>query len=150
MIYLIRWLYAGLLWLYPRRFRAEFAAEMQQVFAQVLADATARGPSALFAVCGRELFGVLVGGLAARARAARVALWGSVLPPDTFSLEATLRRLLRLPMAVSQSRVRQALTMAMGGWSPSSASPPCPVSHQLASPNCSRPNRSCMCKKRPG
>jgi hypothetical protein len=96
MMRLIRWLYAGLLWLYPRRFRAEFAAEMQQVFAQVLADAAPRGPVALLAICGRELLGVLVSGLAARAHAARVALWGGALPPDTFSLEATVRRLLLL------------------------------------------------------
>jgi len=94
LIRLVRWLYAGLLYLYPRRFRAEFGDEMQQVFAQVQADAAPRGPVALLAVCARELFGVLVGGMAARAHAIRVALWGGALPPDTFSLEATLRRLL--------------------------------------------------------
>jgi hypothetical protein len=94
MICLVRWLYAGLLYLYPRSFRAEFGDEMQHVFAQVLVDAAPRGPVALLAVCARELFGVLVGGLAARAHAIRVALWGGALPPDTFSLEATLRRLL--------------------------------------------------------
>jgi hypothetical protein len=94
MIYLVRWLYARLLWLYPQSFRAEFGDEMQHVFAQVLVDAAPRGPVALLAVCARELFGVLVGGLAARAHAIRVALWGGALPPDTFSLEATLRRLL--------------------------------------------------------
>jgi hypothetical protein len=94
MIHLVRWLYAGLLRLYPRHFRAEFAAEMQQVFAQVLADAAQRGLVALLAICAHELCGVLVGGLAARARAVRVALWGGSMPSDTFALEATLRRLL--------------------------------------------------------
>jgi hypothetical protein len=94
MIYLVRWLYAGLLYLYPRSFRAEFGDEMQQVFAHVLADAAPGSPMALLAICARELFGVLVGGLAARAHAVRVAIWGGALPPDTFSLEATLRRLL--------------------------------------------------------
>jgi len=66
MIRLVRWLYAGLLYLYPRRFRAEFGDEMQQVFAQVQADAALRGSVALLAVCARELCGVLVDGLAAR------------------------------------------------------------------------------------
>jgi ABC-type antimicrobial peptide transport system permease subunit len=94
MIRLVRWFYARLLWLYPQSFRAQFVDEMQQVFAQVLADAAPRGPVALLAVCARELCGVLVGGMAARAHAIRAALWGGVLPPDTFSLEATLRRLL--------------------------------------------------------
>lgn len=48
-------LYAALLRLYPLSFRDEFAAEMQQTFSQVLAEAAARGKAALGAVCWQEL-----------------------------------------------------------------------------------------------
>lgn len=47
--------YAWLLRLYPRRYRALFADEMQAVFAQALVEATAQGGSAVWTLCGREL-----------------------------------------------------------------------------------------------
>lgn len=47
--------YGRLLALYPAAFRQVYAAEMQAVFAQALADAHRRGPAAALALCGREL-----------------------------------------------------------------------------------------------
>jgi len=47
--------YALLLRLYPRRFRAEFAEEMQAVFAEAMAEATERGVAAFIAVCLGEM-----------------------------------------------------------------------------------------------
>jgi hypothetical protein len=46
VLHLICWLYAMLLFLYPRSFRAQFGDEMQQVFAQVLVEAAQHGPVA--------------------------------------------------------------------------------------------------------
>ncbi len=46
--------YAALLRLYPRRFRAEFGDEMQRVFAHAVNDAARRGLVALVMVCVRE------------------------------------------------------------------------------------------------
>jgi hypothetical protein len=48
-------IYTWLLQLYPRRYRALFADEMQAVFAQALVEATAQGGSAVWTLCGREL-----------------------------------------------------------------------------------------------
>lgn len=48
-------LYARLLWLYPRRFRAEFAEEMQAVFAEAIADAAGRDTASLIKVCLQEI-----------------------------------------------------------------------------------------------
>lgn len=53
-------LYGLLLRLYPRPFRNEFAAEMQQVFAALVADTERRGWSFLW-LCLREFGGVLWG-----------------------------------------------------------------------------------------
>ena len=49
-------LYAALLSLFPRRFRDEFSLEMQEVFAQVLAEAQTVGERAMWAVTLREIF----------------------------------------------------------------------------------------------
>lgn len=49
------WLYARLLRLYPRRFREEFADEMQCVFVEAMMEAAVHGRPAVFAVCLREL-----------------------------------------------------------------------------------------------
>lgn len=48
-------LYAFLLSLFPRRFRDEFGAEMQQVFTQVLQEAQASGQRAIWALALREV-----------------------------------------------------------------------------------------------
>ena len=48
-------LYALVLRLYPRRFRAEFGEEMRAVFEDSVAEAVERGGWALVAVCWREL-----------------------------------------------------------------------------------------------
>jgi len=53
-----RWvtrIYAGLLRLYPRRFRAEFGGEMRGVFADATEDAAAQGRLTLLALLWREL-----------------------------------------------------------------------------------------------
>jgi hypothetical protein len=55
MHWLIR-VYAALLRLYPRHFRAEFEAEMQCVFAAAVNDAARRGLAALMMVCAREVW----------------------------------------------------------------------------------------------
>lgn len=47
--------YRCLLRLYPATFRAEFAAEMDDVFGEAVADATQRGRGALVRLCLREL-----------------------------------------------------------------------------------------------
>lgn len=47
--------YALLLRLYPAPFRAEYADEMQGVFAEALAEATRQGPAAVVGLCLREL-----------------------------------------------------------------------------------------------
>jgi hypothetical protein len=47
--------YRCLLRLYPASFRAEFAAEMDEVFFQAIADAAHRGWGALARLCLREL-----------------------------------------------------------------------------------------------
>ena len=49
-------LYRTLLYLYPRGFQAEFAAEMQSVFAEVISEAAIEGLSRLFKVVLTELF----------------------------------------------------------------------------------------------
>jgi hypothetical protein len=54
-------LYALLLRLYPRRFRAEFAEEMQAVFAEAVTDASASERRSLLRVYVRELLGLLTG-----------------------------------------------------------------------------------------
>ncbi len=50
------WLYAWLLRLYPHHFRAEFGAEMQRVFADMVNDAASRGRVALMKVCARAVW----------------------------------------------------------------------------------------------
>ncbi len=55
----IRWatrVYAAILWLYPRGFRAEFAPEMRSVFADAIAEASDGGTRSVLAVCLRELW----------------------------------------------------------------------------------------------
>ena len=52
--FIIRY-YALILRLYPRRFQAEFAAEMQTVFANVASEAARRGAMSLARACLREL-----------------------------------------------------------------------------------------------
>ena len=47
--------YRYLLRLYPTSFRAEFAAEMDEAFAEAIADAAQRGRGALARFCLREL-----------------------------------------------------------------------------------------------
>jgi hypothetical protein len=53
------WIYRQLLTLYPRAFRATFAAEMEAVFAARLADARLRGVPAMLAVCLHESAGLV-------------------------------------------------------------------------------------------
>lgn len=48
-------IYTWLLQLYPRRYRALFADEMQAVFAQALAEAAAQGGFAVLSLCRREV-----------------------------------------------------------------------------------------------
>jgi len=47
--------YRSLLRLYPASFRAEFAAEMEEVFGEAVADAARRGRGALARLCLREV-----------------------------------------------------------------------------------------------
>ena len=49
------WLYAGLLRLYPRSFRAEFEGEMSAVFEQALVEAAKCGCGSVVVTCLREL-----------------------------------------------------------------------------------------------
>lgn len=49
------WLYAGLLWLYPREFRAEFEAEMMTAFTSMLREERMRGGFGFILACLREL-----------------------------------------------------------------------------------------------
>lgn len=53
--FLIIRLHAALLRLYPQSFRAEFAAEMQSVFAEAVAEAVGRDATSLIKVCLREI-----------------------------------------------------------------------------------------------
>src|SRR3989304_853762 len=55
IVQVILHLYALLLRLYPRRFRAEFAAAMRAVSAETAEDAARRGKIALITLCLREL-----------------------------------------------------------------------------------------------
>lgn len=52
---LAQYLYAVLLRLYPRHFRDEFGAEMQETFNQLSVQAAAQGKATFIAVCWREL-----------------------------------------------------------------------------------------------
>ena len=47
--------YASLVRLYPRDFRADFEEEMRTVFADAVAEAAGRGGASLVSVCWREL-----------------------------------------------------------------------------------------------
>jgi hypothetical protein len=55
MVGFIKWVYGILIALYPRGFRADFQAEMQEVFAEAVEAAVKRGWLSLVAVCLREM-----------------------------------------------------------------------------------------------
>ncbi len=54
-----RFLYAALLWLYPRQLRDEFAGEMLEVYSAAARNALAGGKLNYFRFCLREIFGLL-------------------------------------------------------------------------------------------